>query len=139
MRAAGHLFNRARQIAPDTLSIRLSVLEIYNESLTDLLRPESSASTATGKVSTSGTSRGVNASNPSGEQAQQKLSIIDTPSGVIIPSLFILPLSSEEDAYSMLLESYSNRVVAEHQLNRRSSRSSYRCSTSYYVCIDHNF
>ena len=34
----------------------------------------------------------------------QKLVIVDTPAGVIIPALFILPLSSEEDAYSMLLE-----------------------------------
>ena len=31
-----------------------------------------------------------------------KLSIADTPNGIIIPGLYLLPLSSEEEAYNLL-------------------------------------
>lgn len=103
LRVANYLFERARRMS-DAISIRLSVLEIYNETLTDLLR-EPPASTTIGPPQT------------------PKLTIVDTTSGVVVPSLYILPVASDDDAYTMLLEAYSNRVVAEHQLNRYSSRS----------------
>lgn len=107
MRTASYLFAHASRLPPnDSLSIRLSVLEIYNESLTDLLReaPPPMAIAAT-------------------LPPAPKLIIVDTPAGVVVPSLYVLPLSSEEDAFSLLLEADGNRVVAEHQLNRSSSRS----------------
>lgn len=110
MRTASYLFAQAARVSrergSDSISIRVSVLEIYNESLTDLLR-ESPPPMA------------LAASIP----PPPKLSIVDTPSGVVVPSLYVLPLASEEDALSMLLEADANRVVAEHQLNRSSSRS----------------
>jgi kinesin family protein 6/9 len=34
-----------------------------------------------------------------------------------------MPVSSEEDAISLFFEAQTSRAVAEHQLNRRSSRS----------------
>ena len=55
----------------------------------------------------------------------------DTPNGITIPGLYLLPLSSEDDSYNHLFEAYSNRLVAEHQLNRRSSRS--HVIYTYYI------
>lgn len=52
-----------------------------------------------------------------------KLSIVETIAGIAVPALFIMPVSSAEAAYNVLFEAMSNRVVAEHNLNRRSSRS----------------
>ena len=130
MRTAGCLFDRSRRINAtefNSVSIRLSVLEIYNENITDLLRNTSSItptpSTTTTATATTTANNSNNSSMKSTTQPTQKLSIVDTPNGIIIPGLYLLPLSSEEDAYNLLFEAYSNRVVAEHQLNRRSSRS----------------
>jgi kinesin family member 6/9 len=125
MRTAGCLFERSRRINAtefNSVSIRLSVLEIYNENITDLLRNVSSI-TPTSAPPTITANNSSNSSMKNTTQPTQKLSIIDTPNGIIIPGLYLLPLSSEEDAYNLLFEAYSNRVVAEHQLNRRSSRS----------------
>ena len=101
------------------------MLEIYNENITDLLRNASSMTptSAPTATATATASNSNNSSMKNTNQPTQKLSIVDTPNGIIIPGLYLLPLSSEEDAYNLLFEAYSNRVVAEHQLNRRSSRS----------------
>lgn len=108
MRTASHFFAHAARLPPnESISIRLSVLEIYNETLTDLLRESPSPPMALASTI----------------PPAPKLTIVDTPAGVVVPSLYVLPLSSEEDALSMLMEADSNRVVAEHQLNRSSSRS----------------
>ena len=128
MRTAGCLFERSRRINAtefNSVSIRLSVLEIYNENITDLLRNASSMTptSAPTATATATASNSNNSSMKNTNQPTQKLSIVDTPNGIIIPGLYLLPLSSEEDAYNLLFEAYSNRVVAEHQLNRRSSRS----------------
>ena len=128
MRTAGCLFERSRRMnatESNSVSIRLSVLEIYNETITDLLR-NTSAMTMTAIPSTSICSK--NSTKTAIQQTQTqtqtpKLSIVDTPNGIIIPGLYLLPLSSEEEAYNLMFEAYSNRVVAGHQLNRRSSRS----------------
>jgi kinesin family member 6/9 len=134
MRTAGCLFERSRRINAtefNSVSIRLSVLEIYNESITDLLRnassitptPTSAPPPSTTTATTTAANNSTNSGMKTTTQSTQKLSIVDTPNGIIIPGLYLLPLSSEEDAYNLLFEAYSNRVVAEHQLNRRSSRS----------------
>jgi hypothetical protein len=106
MRVASYLFELSRRLT-DTVSIRLSILEIYNEQLIDLLREP----------------QPVGPSFPLGPTAP-KLNIVETPTqGVIVPALYVLPLSSEEDAFSFFLTAHKNRVVGEHQLNRQSSRS----------------
>ncbi len=104
MRVSSYLFANARKL-PDTVSIRLSIMEIYNEQLIDLLREPVAAST-------------INA------PAIPKLSIVEVPGqGVLIPALYVMPLASEEDAFTFFLMAHRNRSVAEHQLNRNSSRS----------------
>jgi hypothetical protein len=145
-RTISYLFEKSRQLAPfgDNISLRLSVLEIYNEALIDLLRADNPTTIGNGVAYSSsmapakqqqqlqqqqGVVGGGRVGSATGQQQLQqadsvgKLNVVDTPSGPIIPSLFVLPLASEEEANSLILEAYSNRVVAEHQLNKRSSRS----------------
>ncbi len=105
MRTASHLFEKSRKM-PHTVSIRLSVLEIYNESLVDLLQPPPESATGTMR-----------------SQSVQKLTVIEKPTGVSVPALRVMPLANEEDAFAFMLDAHHNRVVAEHQLNRASSRS----------------
>ena len=72
----------------ENLSLRVSVLEIYNEQLTDLLRESSSTEHVTG------TSSFATATSTS------KLTIVETAAGIQVPSLFVVPVVSEDDAYS---------------------------------------
>ena len=148
MRTIAYLFEKSRQFPAGSLSLRLSVLEIYNEILIDLLRSDgpsaagagvaysssmapskpaafssSSSSSSSASATSTAANGGTSAGAGGGAAEVGKLNIVDTPGGVFIPSLYILPLASEEEAYSLILEAYSNRVVAEHNLNRRSSRS----------------
>ena len=139
MRTAASLFERARKVnltENNTISIRLSVVEIYNENMKDLLRNSTSTSTSTSMSLSNPTAPVSAAVNNGNSQSQsqtqtQKLSIVDTVNGIIIPGLYLLPLSCEDDAYNLLFEAYGNRVVAEHQLNRRSSRS--HVIYTYYI------
>ncbi len=93
------------------------MLEIYNENLIDLLQ------------SPPGSSKGT----MGGTQAAQKLSVIEKPSGVSVPALRVMPLANEEDAFAFMLDAHHNRVVAEHQLNRSSSRS--HVLYTFYVTV----
>jgi len=111
MRVASYLFANSRRL-PDTVTLRLSILEIYNEQLIDLLREPSTSAPHV--------------------QSVPKLSIVEIPEqGVLVPGLYVMPLSSEEDAFSFFLTAHRNRVVAEHQLNRNSSRSHVICT--FYI------
>ena len=117
IRAANRLFDCARKMnATDMnhISLHLSVLEIYNETLFDLLAGDRTFAATLSFGSTA----------PISSMAvQPKLSIVDTPNGILIPGLVQMPLSSEEDAYQLLLGAHNNRVIAEHSMNRKSSRS----------------
>jgi kinesin family protein 6/9 len=107
---AFYLFQKSKQ-SFDNISFRLSILEIYNETLVDLL---------------------VDLPSQNGIiNAKAKLNIIETDMGVIIPGLHIMPIDSLDDALTLLMEAQANRAVAEHQLNHASSRS--HIIYSYYI------
>lgn len=110
-----HLFELAARLPESvaTLSFRFSVLEIYNETLIDLLAVDSHATTL--PPTPTATS---NSAVPSA-----KLSIIETESGVIVPGLCLMPISYAQEALDLVANALATRAVAEHQLNQRSSRS----------------
>jgi len=86
-RTTSYIFNATRsEVNGGTLSVRISAIEIYNEVLTDLLRELSNSS----DTSTAPTSSNSTSSVP-------KLSIIETPTGIVVPALYIMPVSTEED------------------------------------------
>lgn len=115
-RTAIDLFHRVQSL-PDTFAFRFSVLEIYNETLIDLLSDSST------KV--------IPGPNNNNGNAATKLNVFETENGVLVPGLHVMPIDSADDAIGLFIEAQSNRAVAEHQLNRRSSRS--HVIYTYYI------
>jgi kinesin family protein 6/9 len=108
--AAVHLFSKMKNTF-DNISFRLSIVEIYNETLLDLLVDLPSHN-------------GINS-------IRSKLNIIETDGGVVIPGLHIMPIDTIDDTLTLLMEAQANRAVAEHQLNHASSRS--HMIFTYYI------
>ena len=89
--------------------LRISYLEIYNEQLYDLL---------------------VGADD--GAVASPDLTVYEDKHGVThVKGLTLRMPSSEEDALGMLFEGETNRALAEHQLNKASTRS--HCIFTLYL------
>lgn len=111
-RTAEYLFQRISYLAEkEGASIQLSVLEIYNDRLSDLLRDSSRQADENGQT--------------------YRLLLVDTPHGVTVTGLYMLPISYADEAAEYLMQANLQRAVAEHNLNRRSSRS--HCVYTFYV------
>ncbi|XP_009866243.1 PREDICTED: kinesin-like protein KIF9, partial [Apaloderma vittatum] len=95
------VFKAAANSFDPVVTIRISYLEIYNETLVDLL-------TGTGD-----------------------LAVVDCPQGVYVKGLSIHRVRHEEDALNLLFEGGTNRAIAEHALNKNSSRS--HCIFTIYI------
>ncbi|XP_010071892.1 PREDICTED: kinesin-like protein KIF9, partial [Pterocles gutturalis] len=107
-RAIQQVFKAAAQSVDALVTLRISYLEIYNETLLDLL------STVTGSGS-----------------SDTQLAVVDCPQGVYVRGLSVHTVSHEEDALNLLFEGETNRVIAEHTLNKNSSRS--HCIFTIYI------
>ncbi|NXQ00692.1 KIF9 protein, partial [Vidua macroura] len=108
-RAIQQIFKSAAEFLNILVTVRISYLEIYNEALFDLLAPA--------------LSRGCK---------DNQLSVMDGPQGVYVKGLSIHPVSHEEEALHLLFEAgETNRVIAEHSLNKNSSRS--HCIFTMYI------
>ncbi|XP_023777842.1 kinesin-like protein KIF9 isoform X3 [Cyanistes caeruleus] len=107
-RAIQQIFKSAAEFLNILVSVRISYLEIYNESLFDLLAP------ALG--------RGCK---------DNQLAVMDGPQGIYVKGLSIHPVSHEEEALHLLFEGETNRVIGEHSLNKNSSRS--HCIFTMYI------
>ncbi|XP_034562174.1 kinesin-like protein KIF9 isoform X2 [Notolabrus celidotus] len=83
-------------------SVHLSYLEIYNETLVDLLS----------------SLRGTPQPSPRGMVVMEELG-----RGVFIRGLSLHPVHSEEEALNLLFEGEMNRIIGSHALNKNSSRS----------------
>ncbi|KAM6134374.1 LOW QUALITY PROTEIN: kinesin-like protein KIF9 [Pterocles gutturalis] len=105
-RAIQQVFKAAAQSVDALVTLRISYLEIYNETLLDLL------STVTGSGS-----------------SDTQLAVVDCPQGVYVRGLSVHTVSHEEDA-NLLFEGETNRVIAEHTL-KNSSRS--HCIFTIYI------
>ncbi|XP_014747491.1 PREDICTED: kinesin-like protein KIF9 [Sturnus vulgaris] len=107
-RAIQQIFKLAAEFLNILVTVRISYLEIYNETLFDLLAP------AMG--------RGCK---------DNQLAVMDGPQGVYVKGLSIHPVSHEEEALHLLFEGETNRVIGEHSLNKNSSRS--HCIFTMYI------
>ncbi|KAM6421833.1 kinesin-like protein KIF9 [Rhynochetos jubatus] len=107
-RAIQQVFKATAHSVDPFVTVRISYLEIYNETLFDLLST----------VATSGTS-------------DMQMAVVDCPQGVYVKGLSIHSVSHEEDALNLLFEGETNRVIAEHTLNKNSSRS--HCIFTIYI------
>uniref|UniRef100_A0A663FCK2 Kinesin-like protein n=1 Tax=Aquila chrysaetos chrysaetos TaxID=223781 RepID=A0A663FCK2_AQUCH len=96
------------------ITVRISYLEIYNETLFDLLST----------MTSNGTS-------------DMQMAVVDCPQGVYVKGLSIHSVSHEEDALNLLFEGETNRMIAEHTLNKNSSRS--HCIFTIYIEVRSRF
>ncbi len=95
-RAISQVFHTISERPQIAVVVRVSYLEIYNEVMRDLLAPN---------------------------DENTDMTIIDERNGsVVVKGLSSFVANSEEEALNFLFEGETNRAVADHQLNRTSSR-----------------
>ncbi|KAM6142222.1 kinesin-like protein KIF9 [Phoenicopterus ruber ruber] len=107
-RAIQQVFKATARSVDPFITVRISYLEIYNETLFDLLST----------MTSNGTS-------------DIQMAVVDCPQGVYVKGLSIHSVNHEEDALNLLFEGETNRVIAEHTLNKNSSRS--HCIFTIYI------
>lgn len=101
-RALQEVFQEVEHRVDHTFTVHLSFLEIYNETMVDLL-----SSIKQGKRLNSGV-----------------LTVIEEPgAGVSVKGLSLHLVHNEEEALNLLFEGEMNRIIGEHALNKHSSRS----------------
>ncbi|XP_071777619.2 kinesin-like protein KIF9 [Centroberyx gerrardi] len=101
-RALQEVFQEVEKRSEHAFSVHLSYLEIYNETLVDLLSSV----------------RGAPDLPPRG------MVVMEEPGGgVFIRGLSLHPVHSEEEALNLLFEGEMNRIIGAHALNKNSSRS----------------
>ncbi|NXT92489.1 KIF9 protein, partial [Anhinga rufa] len=112
-RAIQQVFKATAHSVDPFVTVRISYLEIYNETLSDLLST----------MTSNGTS-------------DVQMAVVDCPQGVYVKGLSMHSVSHEEDALNLLFEArkkkyYASSVIAEHTLNKNSSRS--HCIFTIYI------
>lgn len=103
-RAIAQVFKEIEEQTENSVTVRISYLEIYNETMFDLLStlPDSSGSGS----------------------YDNHLTIVDAEDGsVCVKGLSIHTANNEGEALNLLFEGETNRVIAAHSLNKNSSRS----------------
>uniref|UniRef100_A0A663FAG2 Kinesin-like protein n=1 Tax=Aquila chrysaetos chrysaetos TaxID=223781 RepID=A0A663FAG2_AQUCH len=113
-RAIQQVFKATAHSVDPFITVRISYLEIYNETLFDLLST----------MTSNGTS-------------DMQMAVVDCPQGVYVKGLSIHSVSHEEDALNLLFEGETNRMIAEHTLNKNSSRS--HCIFTIYIEVRSRF
>ncbi|XP_007982226.2 kinesin-like protein KIF9 isoform X4 [Chlorocebus sabaeus] len=107
-RALQQVFRMIEERPTHAITVRVSYLEIYNESLFDLL-----------------------STLPYVGPSVTPMTIVENPQGVFIKGLSVHLTSQEEDAFSLLFEGETNRIIASHTMNKNSSRS--HCIFTIYL------
>jgi len=97
-RVIEHLFTEIHNRPETAYTVKVSYLEIYNESLSDLL-----------------------AENPDADNDLQILE--DNKGSIMVRGLFTPVANNEEEALSLMFQGETNRSIEEHQLNKNSTRS----------------
>ncbi|XP_032153857.1 kinesin-like protein KIF9 isoform X1 [Sapajus apella] len=107
-RALQQVFRMIEERPTHAITVRVSYLEIYNENLFDLL-----------------------STLPYVGPSVTPMTIVENPQGVFIKGLSVHHTSQEEDAFSLLFEGETNRIIASHTMNKNSSRS--HCIFTIYL------
>uniref|UniRef100_A0A2K6V656 Kinesin-like protein n=1 Tax=Saimiri boliviensis boliviensis TaxID=39432 RepID=A0A2K6V656_SAIBB len=107
-RALQQVFRMIEERPTHAITVRVSYLEIYNENLFDLL-----------------------STLPYVGPSVTPMTIVENPQGVFIKGLSVHLTSQEEDAFSLLFEGETNRIIASHTMNKNSSRS--HCIFTIYL------
>ncbi|ELU05024.1 hypothetical protein CAPTEDRAFT_218005, partial [Capitella teleta] len=114
-RAIAQVFKEIDETPDQSITIRLSYLEIYNETMFDLL----------------------STINPNGGKSNSALpgmtpmTVVEDENGCYIKGLSCHLAQNEEEALNLLFEGETNRAIASHTLNKMSSRS--HCILTVYI------
>lgn len=109
-RAISHIFREISDRPQLSFTVRVSYLEIYNENMGDLLA----------------------AGSPVLLGQENELTVVDDKNGTsYVKGLTMQVTNSEEEALNHLFEGETNRAIAEHQLNKNSTRS--HCIFTVYI------
>ncbi|KAM3593188.1 uncharacterized protein V6R79_007450 [Siganus canaliculatus] len=101
-RALQEVFREVEKRTERAFTMHLSYLEIYNETLVDLL----------------------SSLQGSPHLCPHSMTVMEEPGrGVFVKGLSLHPVHSEEEALHLLFEGEMNRIIGSHALNRNSSRS----------------
>ena len=96
-RAVAHIFRHIQSNPQVAVNVRVSYLEVYNEQYFDLLKENTRLG---------------------------DMSVMDDDHGnVMVKGLTMQSATSEEEALNFLFEGETNRAIAEHQMNKNSTRS----------------
>ncbi|XP_074802557.1 kinesin-like protein KIF9 isoform X2 [Natator depressus] len=107
-RAIQQVYRAVEECIDQSITVRMSYLEIYNETLFDLL-----------------------STVPHDMSGDTHMAVVEYPQGVFVKGLSMHPASHEEDALNLLFEGETNRIIGEHTLNKNSSRS--HCIFTIYI------
>ncbi|XP_006893095.1 PREDICTED: kinesin-like protein KIF9 [Elephantulus edwardii] len=107
-RALQQVFKMIDERPTHDITVHVSYVEIYNESMFDLLSNLSYAGSA-----------------------KTPMAILENPQGVYIKGLSVHHTQQEEDAFIFLFEGETNKIITSHTLNKNSSRS--HCIFTIYV------
>ncbi|XP_048779143.1 kinesin-like protein KIF9 isoform X1 [Ostrea edulis] len=112
-RSLSQLFKEIEERPEYAITVRVSYLEIYNETMSDLLStlPETWKNKEDGQ--------------------DQAMVVVENQDGVYVKGLSCHLAQSEEEALNLLFEGETNRAIAAHSLNKQSSRS--HCIFTVYL------
>ncbi|KAK3083432.1 hypothetical protein FSP39_022438 [Pinctada imbricata] len=113
-RALSQLFKEIEERPEYAITVRISYLEIYNETMCDLL---GSLPEAISKKEESG--------------FPDNMVVVENQDGVYVKGLSCHLAQTEEEALNLLFEGETNRAIAAHSLNKQSSRS--HCIFTVYL------
>ncbi|XP_056374702.1 kinesin-like protein KIF9 [Hyla sarda] len=99
-RALQQVYKEIAELSDQTVTVRISYLEIYNETLFDLL-----------------------STLPDTPTSDTQMTIADDHQGVYVKGLSLHHAADEERALNLLFEGETNRIIGSHTLNKNSSRS----------------
>ncbi|XP_056661173.1 kinesin-like protein KIF9 isoform X3 [Monodelphis domestica] len=107
-RALQQVFRMIEERPTHSITVRVSYMEIYNETLFDLL-----------------------STLPYVCNTDTPMIIAESPQGIFVKGLSVHMAGREEDAFSLLFEGETNRIIASHTMNKNSSRS--HCIFTIYI------
>ncbi|KAK1173770.1 kinesin-like protein KIF9 isoform X1 [Acipenser oxyrinchus oxyrinchus] len=107
-RALQQIFRETEERSEQAFTVWISFLEIYNETLFDLL-----------------------STLPDADSRDSQMAIVDDGNGVRVKGLSVHLTNNEEEALNLLFEGETNRIIASHALNKNSSRS--HCILTVYI------
>jgi kinesin family protein 6/9 len=115
-RVIEHIFHETQGRPEKSFNISMSYLEIYNETLFDLL----------------GANIGNIVAETSDKATDEDMCIMEESSGnIFVRGLSKHAATDEEDGLSLMFEGEANRAICEHQLNKASTRS--HCVFTIYL------